>query len=196
VVLVAPAGFRDATGAVHPGRRGLRDDRARARGELADADHLEQVSAEVREHVREPRRELGRVGVGLHVQEVHANAVGELPLAMQREQRLVVAVRVEVRGAVRRAVRGGESALIEVRRDTEARGVAQRVLRAAFLVGQGLQLAQLEQRLRGGVRRLEAARERAVGADRDAFAREELLAERVRDAGPRERQLQIHRVPR
>ena len=187
VVLVAPAGFGDAARAVAPDLARLGDDRRRAGRELADADDLQQVVAVAREHVREPRRELGRRDVGLHVQEVQADALRQRALGVEREQRVVGAVAIEMRGAVGGRARRREAAFVEMRREPQARRVAHRVLRAALLVRERLPLPQLVQRARRRVRRLEAARDRAVGADLDAGLLEEPLAERVRHRRARER---------
>ena len=120
VVLVAPTGFGDELRAVLPrGRRGA-DDRAVARGELADADGLQHVGAELREHVREPRLQVRRVHVGFHRQEIDAVTVDQPALVKEREQRVVHVVFVGVRGAVGVVARGRERAFVEVRRDADA----------------------------------------------------------------------------
>ena len=113
-------------------------------------------------------------------------------LGVEREQRVVGAVAIEVRRAVGGRARRREAAFVEMRRESQARRVAHRVLRAALLIRERLPLPQLVQRARRRIRRLEAAGDRAVGADLDAGLLEEPLAERVRHGRARERQLDEH----
>ncbi len=98
-----------------------------------------------------------------------------------------------MRRAVRGRARGRKAALVEMRREPEARRVAQRVERAALFVLERLQLTELEQRACRRVRR-RAAGDRAVRADVDAALDEKRSAAAVRDRGAGERLLNVDRV--
>jgi hypothetical protein len=60
---------------------------------------------------------------------------------MQCEQRVVTSIAIEMRRAVGRRSGPREAALVEMRREPEARGVRESVERAALLVVEGLPLA-------------------------------------------------------
>ena len=61
-------------------------------------------------------RKMRRLRVGFHVQKVQPDAVDQLAFAMQREQRVVGTVFVEMRGRVGVRAGGRKPALVEMRR--------------------------------------------------------------------------------
>ena len=216
-VLVSPARLGDETLCLVPdrvvvgiGRRG------EGRGPLADAAGAQHVVAEERELVLEPFAQLGQLVVeiaergdeSLVVEEVDLQPDGRPALAVQRKQRVVHAVVVEIeervgrlrieRGRIERAGGHRNERLVEIRGDADARRVRHRVERAALLVLEGLPDAQVVERAVRVVHARDGG-ERAVGADdarpgeRGRRALEELFAERVGARGSAAALVEEHR---